>query len=283
MAFTLQIIGFLLINITVVSGLVVLYGYCNQISLAQGAFFGVGAYSMAIATTRFHVSAWAGLLIAIFISAVFGKIISLPALKLKGHYLAMGTLAFAELMLWVFTEATPVTGGIDGIGSIGSFGGRSVTFAVCVLVTLLVLLFTRNIIKGIPGECMKAIASSEHGARACGIAVEEIKANAYIFASVTAGIGGALYASLVGFISPTLFAASASIMFLAMVVIGGRKSLIGPILSVVALTFIQYSVVILPIPNGAVRTFLSSAQVDFYALLIIALMLIQARRERTCR
>lgn len=278
--FALQIIGFVFINMIVVSGLTVLYGSCGQVSLAQGAFFGIGAYAMALAS-RAHIPSALGLVIALAVSAVFGVIIALPALRLKGHYLAMGTLAFAELTLWFFNEATPVTGGVDGISNIGGFGSRLTSMFAIVAILLVVLYATYALMKGMPGKCMRALDENEAGAQACGVDIARIKTYSYIYSAVVAGLGGALYAAFVGFISPSLFASSASIMFLAMAVIGSRHSFAGPLIAVVALTLVQYASQIIPMPSESVKTLVSSIQVDLYALLIIGITLFQARRERS--
>ena len=278
LTFLLQILGFILINMTVVSGLTILYGSCGQVSLAQGAFFGIGAYTLALLTTKFMVNVWLALLVAVMVAALFGVIIALPALRLKGHYLAMGTLAFAELSLWFFNEMTPITGGVDGIGSIPHLVSGNYSIVIIALGAIVVLFSTYRLMYGIPGKCMQAIDGNESGARACGVEIEKIKARSYVYSAICAGLGGALYASFVGFISPSLFASSASIMFLAMSVIGSRNSFKGPIIAVIALTAVQYSSSIIPMPSETVKSFIASVQVDLYALLIICITLYQARR-----
>lgn len=279
--FWLNIVSFVLINLTVVSGLIVLYGHCDRVSLAQGALFGIGAYTMGVFTLKLGLSPYLGLVAATIISFLFGILISLPALRLKGHYLAMGTLAFGELAVWVFTEAAPLTGGVDGMGGITTFSSSpTVSYFVVAAVALLVLLGTKNLISGVPGDCMQGLADSEHGARACGVPIESIEMRAYIFSACTAGIGGALYAGLIGFISPALFGIPTAILFLAMAVIGGRNSFAGPIIATIALTLVSYSSSILPLPNESVRSFISGIQVDLYALAIIGITIYQARSKR---
>lgn len=278
LTFLLQIGAFILINMTVVSGLTILYGSCGQVSLAQGAFFGIGAYTIAILTTKAQLNVWLALVLAVLVSAIFGVIIALPALRLKGHYLAMGTLAFAELALWFFNEVTPLTGGVDGISNIPHLVSGRFEIVIVAAATALVLFATYRLMSGVPGRCMQAIDENESGARACGVEVEQIKARSYVYSAVCAGFGGALYASFVGFISPSLFASSASIMFLAMAVIGSRNSFKGPLVAVIALTLVQYCSSIIPLPSESVKSFISSIQVDLYALLIIGITLYQARK-----
>lgn len=280
-SFALNIVAFILINIVAVSGLVMLYGYADQISLAQGAYFGLGAYIFGTLSVRLDLHPALALAATLVLSVALSSLISLPALRLKGHYLAMGTLAFSELLVWIFIEAEAITGGVDGLGSIKAFFiDPRFNFLFIVAMTALVLLLTRNLATSISGDSMRALGQSEVGARALSIDIERIKHRSHIYAAFTASFGGALYASLVGFIAPNQFGSAASILFLAMAIIGGKYRLVGPVLSVIALTLIQYAPLILNLSEGTLKSFISTAQVDLYALLIIVITILQARRVK---
>lgn len=273
----LRVICFALINIIVVCGLVVLYGYCDQVSLATGSFYGIGAYCVAIGTTRYDLALPVALLIGCAIAALAGLLVSIPALRLKSHYLALGTLAFSELMSWVFVEAAPVTGGVDGIASriikvegMSAVGGATVAVAC---LAALVVFATFNIVRGVPGQALAAIGQNETAARASGVAIEPLKVRAYVFAALTAALGGGLYAALIGFISPTLFGPALSITFLAMAIIGGRETLFGPIVAALVITAVQYAGILIPGIDARVAEVISSAQIDLYALIIIVFTL----------
>lgn len=278
----LQVAAFALINVVVVQGLTVLYGYADQVSLATGAFFGFGAYAAAIGTTTFGLWPSLATAIAVVASWLLGLLVGLPALRLKGHYLAMGTLAFSALMVLLFTEAEAFTGGVDGFGNIGfaslpgvgeSYGRVATMYLICVVVAVATVWVTRNVVRGVPGDCLRAMAASENGARACGVAVEEVTVRAFGYSAATAGLGGALYAMLVGFISPSLLGVSMSITFVAMSVIGGRKSIVGPIVSAVVLTAIQQLNLLVPRMDSAIAEAVKSVQIEVYAVAIIVLTL----------
>lgn len=279
----LLIAGFTLINIVVIQGLTVLYGWADQVSLATGAFFGVGAYVQALTSTSLGLSPWVGIPLAIVVGWTLGALVGLPALRLKGHYLAMGTLAFSALMVLLFTEAEAVTGGVDGFGNIpyaaiafGSEGLKRIpsVFILAVVAAVGSVLFTRNVVRNIPGDCMSAMAATEDGARSCGVEVEQITVRAFAYSGALAALGGALYAMLMGFISPALLGVHMSIAFVAMAVIGGRKSIAGPIVAAVLLTLIQQLHLLFPTLDAGVADILKSVQTEVYAVLIIALVIL---------
>ena len=275
-SFFARIISFGLINIIVVMGLVVLYGYSDQISLASAAFYGIGAYSMAYVTTQLGLPSLVGIVVAVLLSATLGLLVALPALRLKSHYLAMGTMAFTLLASWFFAEAIPLTGGVDGrvSGSLLPVGVPYwASYLLVLAITIVVILFVYNLTQGAPGLAMRALGANDPGARASGIKVEQIKVRAHIFAAVCAGLAGALFASVVGYISPSLFGLSASSLFLAMIIVGGKNSLTGPIIATVALSFIQYLALLIPDASESTRSLLQSVQTDFYAVAVILLIL----------
>ena len=116
--FVLKVLTFAGINVIIVIGLSILFGYAGQISLGQAGFMGIGAYSSAYVTTELGWPWLSGILLGATLAGIGGLLLALPSLRLKGHYLAMATLGFGEIMHIAFVEAKPVTGGIDGIGGI---------------------------------------------------------------------------------------------------------------------------------------------------------------------
>lgn len=278
----LLIMGFTLINVVAIQGLTVLYGWADQVSLATGALFGVGAYVQALTSTTLGLSPWVGIPLAVLAGWVLGALVGLPALRLKGHYLAMGTLAFSALMVLLFTEAEAITGGIDGFGNIPyaaiSLGGDSLkripsVFILSAVAAVGAIAFTRNVVRNVPGDCMSAMATTEDGARSCGVEVERITVRAFAYSGALAALGGALYAMLMGFISPALLGVHMSIAFVAMAVIGGRKSIVGPIVAAAVLTLIQQLHLLFPTLDTHIADVLKSVQTEVYAVLIIALVI----------
>lgn len=274
--FFLKIFTFAGINALVVIGLALLFGYAGQVSLGHAAFVGIGAYTCAFCTVRLG---WPWLLAfaaAGVLAALGGLLLALPSLRLKGYYLAMATLGFGELMSLAFTEAEPLTGGVNGMGGIpapvlGPFHftqASSLYWLVWVSVGI-AFLVAHNVVSMRPGKAMRALHGSEPGAQACGVDIVGVKVRTFVLSALLGGFAGALYASVVGFVSPSLFTLTASIALIAMAVVGGTASLAGPLAAAVLLTLLQYLHAFIPgISSGAAQT-LQSYQEDIYGLAII--------------
>jgi branched-chain amino acid transport system permease protein len=274
--FLLKIFTFAGINALVVTGLALLFGYAGQVSLGHAAFVGLGAYTCAYCTVRLE---WPWLLAFVAsgaLAAVGGLVLALPSLRLKGHYLAMATLSFGLLMTLAFVEAEPITGGVDGFGGIpfpalGPIEIREASSLYWLVwgIVGIALLAVFNVTSLRPGRAMRALHGSELGAQACGVDIVGVKVRTFVVSALLAGLAGALYASVVGFVSPSVFTLTASIAFLAMAVLGGTGSLAGPLAAAVLLTLIQYLDALIPgIPRATAQT-LQSYQEDIYGLAIV--------------
>lgn len=274
--FLLRVFTFAGINALVVTGLALLFSYAGQVSLGHAAFVGLGAYACAFCTVRLE---WPWLLAFAAsgaLAALGGLVLALPSLRLKGHYLAMATLGFGLLMSLAFAEAEPVTGGVDGFGGIpfpavGPFQiqtAASLYWLVWAMVGI-ALVAAFNVTSMRPGRAMRALHGSELGAQACGVDIVGVKVRTFVMSALLAGLAGALYASVVGFVSPSVFTLTASITFLAMTVVGGTNSLAGPLAAAVLLTLVQYLDALIPgIPRETAQT-LQSYQEDIYGLAIV--------------
>ncbi len=278
--FLLKILTFVGINVLVVTGLALLFGYAGQVSLGHAAFVGIGAYTCANFTAKLHLPWLVAFAAAGVVAAVGGLVLAVPSLRLKGHYLAMATLGFGELMSIAFVEAQKITGGIDGFGGIpfpavGSFEIRTPPGLYWLVwgVAGAALLVGANLVSKRPGRAMRAVHGSELGAQASGVDVTGIKVRVFTLSAAMAGLAGALYASFVGFISPSAFTLQASVTFLAMAVLGGAASLAGPALSAALLTLLQYTGALLPgLPRQTTEA-IQSYVPDIYGLAIILVVL----------
>ncbi len=278
--FLLRVFTFVALNVLVVVGLAVLLGYAGQISLGNAAFMGIGAYTCAFLTAKVELPWLVGFAAAGALSALGGLLLALPSLRLKGHYLAMATLGFGELAFLVFVEAQVVTGGVNGFTgipypTIGSFPMRepSALYWLAWGVAGIAILVSANVVSMRPGRLMRALHGSLPGAQASGVDVVGIKIGAFVISALFAGLAGALYASIVGFISPSVFTLSASVAFVAMAVIGGSTSLAGPIVAAALLTLLQYLGALLPGVPQETAQFVQSYQADIYGLAIILVVL----------
>ena len=168
-------------------------------------------------------------------AALGGLVLAVPSLRLKGYYLAMATLGFGLLMTLAFNEAEPLTGGVDGFSgipfpSIGPLEIRTASSLYWLVwgVVGIAVLVAHNITSLRPGRAMRALHGSELGAQACGVDIVGVKVRTFVVSALLAGLAGALYAGVVGFVSPSLFTLTASITFIAMAIVGGTSSLAGP-------------------------------------------------------
>lgn len=245
----------------------VVTGYLGQLPLGHAGFMAVGAYTSAIIMTRvpvsgevvFALSAIAGGLMA----AVAGFIIGIPALRLKGDYLAIITLGFGEIIRVVLTNLDDVvgfslTGGAGGLLGIP----KTTTFLNTFIWVGITCFFIHTLMKSRHGRYICAIRENEIAAEASGVPVTAYKTFAFVFSAFFAGVAGALYSGYLGILKPDNFRFMNSIEILVMVVLGGMGSMMGSIVSAGVLT-------VLP---EALRVF-SDWRMIAYALLLILVMI----------
>jgi branched-chain amino acid transport system permease protein len=231
---------FVLIYAVVGLGLMLLAGFTGLFSLGHAAFLGVGAYTQAImvnAGIPFPLAlACAGLL-----SAAVGMVVGLPALRVKGIYLGMATLAFGFIVEEVIARWEHVTGGNAGlmVQYPTLFGwaldSTDEFYFLCLVVTVLATLGIVNLMRSSTGRAFVAIRDSEISAQSMGIHLARYKTLSFALSAALAGIGGALYAHKIQFLSPEQFSIIQSIDLLLMVVIGGLGSIHGAFLGAIFL------------------------------------------------
>jgi branched-chain amino acid transport system permease protein len=226
-------------------GLSLLMGYAGQISLGHAAFFGLGAYTSGLLTTLLGWNAWVAFAAATVFSALVGFIIAVPTLRLRGHYLAMATLGFGEIVYIVFNSTVDLTGGPSGFGSIPrlsiagfAFDNDVRFYYLAWFFVLVVIVFSLNIIHSRVGRALRSIHGSEVAANAMGVNTIRYKVQVFVLSAMYASIGGSLYAHFVTFVSPSSFGLMSSILLVTMVVIGGMASIWGAILGAAILTFL---------------------------------------------
>lgn len=226
-------------------GLSLLMGYAGQISMAQAAFFGIGAYSSGILTAHFGWNPWLAMPVGAALAAAVAWIVGVPALRLKGHYLAMATLGFGVIVHIVFNEEIDWTGGPSGMVDIPglTIGGWRISseiqwYYLIWGVVFLVLLFCFHLLHSRVGRALRAIHEEEVAAEAMGVPTAKYKVQIFVFGAVLAAIAGSFYTHYVTFLSPSSFNLMWSIRFVLMVMVGGMQSLWGALLGTVLLTFV---------------------------------------------
>jgi len=216
-------------------GLNVLLGLAGQVSFGHVGFYALGAYTVAVLTVAAKWSFWTALPAAAAIAGVTGALLALPAVRVKGPYLAMVTIAFGFIVEHVAVEWRGLTGGQNGIMGIpspsafgvavGERGVAIMAIAIAAVATLAYYFIERSAF----GKAMRAVKDSETAAESIGLSPVRIKTAAFAISALLAGVAGALFAPLSGFVTPSTFAFSQSILFVLVVLIGGAGSVAGPL------------------------------------------------------
>ncbi len=224
-----------------VAGLVVVLGYCGQISLAQAAFFGLGAYGTALGVVDYHLPFFLAGLIGVLIAGAFGLILGFASLRLGGHYLAMVTISFQQILTLVLTNWIGLTHGPDGVSGIARPGGLSSGpgyLSLCVVMLVAVTLYAWRLKTSRLGRAMQAVRDNEIAASTCGIDILRTKVFAFGISAVLGGLGGGLFAGAFAYISPDQFTFAESIVLLTMALLGGVQSPFGALVGTALLVML---------------------------------------------
>lgn len=283
------------INIILAVSLNVATGYLGQLPLGHAGFMAVGAYTAGIflkktpiaqlmsegnsvATLPYVVAA---IVLAGIVAGIVGVLIGIPALRLKGDYLAIITLGFGEIIRVFLQNIDSVvgfslTGGTSGLKQIPKFTNIFIVM-VCIVVTVTVI---HMVMQSRQGRAILAIRDNEIAAESCGIPTTYYKVMAFALSAFFAGVAGALYAGYVGLLQPTTFGFMKSIEILVMVVLGGMGSMVGSIISATVLTtlpqlllafdtyrMVVYSVVLIIVMNFRPKGLMGNFEFSMYRTL----------------
>ena len=229
-------------------GLDLVMGYCGQFSFGQAAFYGIGAYASALLALRLGWSFWAAFPAAVLITAAFGALLGVPSLRLAGHFLAITTIAFQVIVHQILTQWHGFTGGTAGLTGIPAppplrLGGVTLAFEspaayyyLCLGVSALALAVAVRLVRSRIGREWLAVREDELLAKTMGIDTTRIKVLAFTLGAGLAGAAGSLLAHYLRNIHPSEFTIWTSAEIVAMVILGGRGTLAGPVLGAVVLT-----------------------------------------------
>jgi branched-chain amino acid transport system permease protein len=213
-----------------VFGLSVVLGLCGQINLAQAAFFGLGAYAVGIGTSDYHLSYWLCLAAGCVLALLAGALLGMSTLRLGGHYLAMVTISFQQIVTLVMINTIWLTHGPDGVSNIGRptlFQSAQSYLAFCVAMLALVGYVVWHLSDTRLGRAMRAVRDNELAAGVVGIDVFRTKVSAFALSAVLGGLAGGLFAGGFAYVSPDQFSFAESVVFLTMSLLGGVASPIG--------------------------------------------------------
>jgi ABC-type branched-subunit amino acid transport system ATPase component/ABC-type branched-subunit amino acid transport system permease subunit len=226
-------------------GLVLLTGVAGQMSFGQAAFVGIGAYTTAVLTTRYDMSPWLSLPAAIALTAVIALFLGFITLRLSGHYLPLGTIAWG-IAIYFLLGNLEWLGKYSGIAEIPPltvlgvrFGDGRTFYYLIWAVTLLALLAARNLLDSRSGRAIRALKARTVMAESFGVDTARLKIVVFVYAAVLASLSGWLYAHFLRFISPQPFGVNASIDYLFMAVIGGSTEVWGAVTGAALLTFLR--------------------------------------------
>jgi branched-chain amino acid transport system permease protein len=259
------IVNLVLVYVIIGIGLNLLLGYAGQFAFAHAAIMGIGAYTAALLMFRLGVSFWIALPVAGIVGTIIGSLGALPALRMKRVYLALVTLAFAELIQWVLIHWKWLTFGTDGVKVAAptfvgiSLKGDHQMFYLLLAMTVLLYVVAKRIVESRIGRSFVAIRENEIVAKCNGINIAWTKGLVFGLSAFYAGIGGALFAVTLGFIVPDSFGMFQLVLHFSIVVIGGLISMYGSVLGAVVLTTLP----------EVLRGFQSVQELVFGVLLIV--------------
>lgn len=232
-----------------VMGLDVLMGFAGQVSLGHAAFVGIGGYVAGIASVRFGLSPPLGLLLGLAVSLACAAILSALTVRLRGHYMALATLAFGLLVDSLAVGLGNLTGGPSGLTQIPHFAlfgyvfadGRANYYLVWA-VAIVIFALLANLLRSDFGRALRAIRTDQTAALALGIDVPRYKLYAFLISAACASLAGSLYAYYFQFLSPEMVSTPRSLEYVTMLVIGGEGSLAGPLLGVLLIVLLPTAI-----------------------------------------
>lgn len=226
-------------------GLYVTFGLSGQVALGQAGFYAIGGYGAGLLVTHFEIPFLLAMVVGITLAALVGLILGIPALRLKGHYLALVTLGFGQVVALILINWTWLSGGANGVRNIvapliGSFELRTIPqWALFIgLIAVASIYVVHRIHYSSFGRIMRAVRDSDVAAASMGVSLSRVKVLAFTIGAGFAGLAGTLNAGFITYISPATYTLALSVTMLSMVVVGGAKSPWGAVIGAIVLTFL---------------------------------------------
>lgn len=249
-----------------IAGLNLVVGFAGQLSIGHVGLLAIGAYGFAVVSGKWGLDPHLTLLVSGALGGICGLLLGIPSLRLPGFYFAMATLAFSLIVSELSLAQGEITGGGIGLtvpGFAAPFDTPAGFYFLVLLVAAFVTWLTWNVVRFMWGRALIAIRDSEVAAAALGIPIYRLKLIVFVFSGITAGIAGALFASLQTYITPDTFVFETGLFFFVCIIIGGRGGILGPFIGTVVLTALPEIVA----PLAKLGTF-------FYGLLLLVVVLL---------
>ena len=234
-----------LISSAAVLGLNFVLGYAGQISMMHASVAGMGAYAVAIGTVKFGLNPWLGCLIGMATAGAFSYVTGMLLLRLKGHYFALATLGINVSFIIVVSNLVEITGGSNGLTGIPAltilgfaFDSERRFYYLALVAVVLLAVFASYVRHSQLGRSMIAVRDDELAASVSGLNVTAVKVTALTLGGVYAGVAGVMFALHARFVAPEDFSTGTSIVYLAMLVVGGEATILGSILGAFVITFL---------------------------------------------
>ena len=226
-------------NVLLALSLNLVLGYTGQLNLGQSAFFAIGAYVSTILVRTYGWNFWAASLAAVAAAGLLGLALAAFAVRLRGHYLAIASLGFAVITYQVLINWEKMTEGVRGIyGILPPVASTTGLFYLVAGIALAVYVLIDNLVRSPVGDTLRAIREDEVSAASLGVNAALWKAFAFGLGAAIAGLAGCFYPGFVGTLVPDAFNIIESFTMMAMVIVGGMGTMIGPVIGAIVLTFL---------------------------------------------
>ncbi|MDY3250590.1 MAG: branched-chain amino acid ABC transporter permease [Candidatus Choladocola sp.] len=262
------VINRILINTVVVLGLNFITGLTGQMNLGTAGIYALGAYSSALFVSYTHFSPWLGLAVAVVVGLLIGRLLGYPSLRIRGVYLSLTTIGFAEVVRLLLANLTGITGGTTGLKNIPcysifgfEFNTQTRMYYLFVVMAAIAFFIAFRIVHSKWGRVFKSLRDNIDAVEMTGVDVADMKIKAFTIAAIFGTVGGAMYAHFMGYINPSSFTVDLSTNYVIMLMVGGLESVVGCFVG---------SVVVTGLPE--VLRFLG----DYYQIVFLSVILIGA-------
>jgi len=258
------------------SSLNIIAGYTGILSICQAAFYGIGAYTIAIMALKFQTPVLLNFTIAIVLSALFSLVISMPSIRIRDDYFVITTFAFQIIIFSIMKNWVSLTGGPMGLPGIPDlellgvhFSDKASFLGLISFIAVIIHIIILKIVRSPIGRILRSIREDEIFTASVGKNVVFYKIQIFIISSSMAALGGGLYAYYFNFVDPSSFTLMESIFILSIVIIGGSGSLLGPVAGAVFLVLLPELLRFTGLPSSIAANI---RQILYGALLVVFMM-----------